>query len=342
MDELALQVTDRPDAGTVTAVEGLLARARAADGHDGLSEPMRQRLHRAAPRAPTATDGPDDPELAAAPARPVGPGAVGTGFLAVLARSGRPGEPVGYAQVDLHGHDGAVVLELVVDPEHRRGGPAVADALLEAALEAAQEAFAPDPGRPVRLWAHHADRDDDRLARDHGFRPERELVQMRRPLPVEGRRPPFAVRPFVPGSDEGAWLAVNNRAFVGHPEQGGWDLATLAAREAEPWFDPRGFLLHEEEGRLAASCWTKVHASDSPPLGEIYVIAVDPDFRGRGLGRAMTLAGLDWLAGTGLRSGMLYVDGANEAAVALYRSLGFTVDHVDRSYVHRPGTDGRR
>ncbi len=156
---------------------------------------------------------------------------------------------------------------------------------------------------------------------------------MRRPLPVEGARPPLAVRPFVPGSDERAWLDVNNRAFAGHPEQGGWDLGTLEAREAEPWFDPAGFLLHEEGGRLAASCWTKIHRSAAPPLGEIYVIAVDPDFHGRGLGRAMTLAGLDWLAGAGLGVGMLYVDGANTAALSLYRSLGFTVDHVDRSYL---------
>ncbi len=68
-------------------------------------------------------------------------------------------------------------------------------------------------------------------------------------------------------------------------------------------------------------------------MGEIYVISVDPDFGGRGLGRALTIAGLDHLASLGLSIGMLYVDEANAAAVGLYRSLGFTVDHVDRAYV---------
>ena len=159
-----------------------------------------------------------------------------------------------------------------------------------------------------------------------------ELYQMRRPLPLD-ETTDLPVRAFVPGRDEEAWLEVNNRAFAWHPEQGGWDLATIEAREKEPWFDPQGLLLLEMDGRLVGSCWTKVHASADPPMGEIYVIGVDPDFHGRGLGRALTRAGLDWLAGRGLTVGMLYVDADNVAAVTMYRSMGFVEHHVDRAYL---------
>ncbi len=89
-------------------------------------------------------------------------------------------------------------------------------------------------------------------------------------------------------------------------------------REAEPWFDPAGFLLHERDGKLAAFCWTKVHADVAPPMGEIYVIAVDPEFHGLGLGKALTVAGLENIAARGLTVGMLHVDAANTAAMGLY------------------------
>ena len=185
-------------------------------------------------------------------------------------------------------------------------------------------------GGPVYVWVSEPSTDDDRIAREAGLEPGRDLLQLRVALPLPD--PHLATRAFVPGADDDAWLAVNNRAFAWHPEQGAWTREMLHERLREPWFDARGFLLHERERRLAGFCWTKVH--DAPEaLGEIYVIAVDPDFTGIGLGRALTLAGLHWLHGErGLGTGMLYVDASNEPAVGLYRDLGFTLHHLDRAY----------
>jgi mycothiol synthase len=84
---------------------------------------------------------------------------------------------------------------------------------------------------------------------------------------------------------------------------------------------------------LAGFCWTKVHLETSPVLGEIYVIAVHPRFGGKGIGRALTIAGLSFLHRAGISTGMLHVDADNERAVQMYKSLGFTVAHQQRAFV---------
>jgi len=216
-------------------------------------------------------------------------------------------------------------------PGDRGDATRVARRLLSAVLDA----LVVDDDTEVTLWAYQATETDDRLAAGLGLRPARELRQMRRPLPVEETidpSPSLPTRPFVVGRDEAAWLRVNHRAFRALPDQGGWTLTDLQARERAPWFDPAGFLLHEREGRLAGFCWTKVHDHTDPPMGEIFVVGVDPDWQGRGLGRALVLAGLDHLARQRhMPVGMLYVDAANPA-IRLYEALGFTLHHVDRAY----------
>jgi mycothiol synthase len=174
------------------------------------------------------------------------------------------------------------------------------------------------------------------LAARLGFTPVRELWQMRRSL-LDGIPEPelpagVRLRAFVPGQDDEEFLRVNNAAFDWHPEQGGWDRAQLRLREAEPWFDAAGFLLAvDESDRLLGFHWTKVH-TDPEPIGEVYVLGVDPSAQGMRLGAALTLAGLHHLRERGQSRVMLYVEADNAPAVRLYSSLGFTRWQADVSY----------
>ena len=245
-----------------------------------------------------------------------------------------PGLLVGYAQASEV--SGGHVVDSVVWPRYAGDADLLREHLLRDVL-----AELPD-GTPVTWWTHESAR-STALARSLGLDAGRQLLQMRRALPIE-HTTDVTVRSFVPGTDETAWLQVNNAAFEWHGEQGGWDLPRLRRREQAPWFRPDGFLLHEVEGRLAAFCWTKLHAPhERAMVGEIYVIAVHPDFHGRGLGRGLTVAGLHTLHRQGATEAMLYVDAANESAVGLYRSLGFHVAHTNQSYIrtahhHRGGS----
>jgi mycothiol synthase len=228
--------------------------------------------------------------------------------------------------------------ELFVHPAHRRRG--LGRALLAAAVDAAGHAAA--PGR-LRVWAHGDAPAARALADRAGFARVRVLWQMRRPLSALPDVPlpsGVTVRAFRPGADDEAWVAVNGRAFAHHPEQGRWSVGDLRLRMAEPWFDPAGFLLAVDQGdRLLGFHWTKVHparrradGSAQEPIGEIYVLGVDPGGHRRGLGASLSVAGLRHLAGLGLTDAMLYVDGSNTAAVALYERLDFTVFSTDVSY----------
>ncbi|HEY6794163.1 MAG TPA: mycothiol synthase [Kineosporiaceae bacterium] len=284
----------------VAAVHHLVDAATAADGVPPLSEHVTLHLRHGG-------EGPDRHLLVALPG----------GGLA------------GYAHLDPTDQVAGAAAELVVHPAHRGRG-------LGRRLVAAAERLSP-AGR-LRLWAHGDHRAARRLALALGYHEIRRLEQWRRslfpPLPAAQVPAGVTLRPFRPGTDDSAWLALNARAFAGHPEQGGWTERDLHARTAEGWFDPDGFLLAEEDGELIGFHWTKVHGGTTQgdgaaghahdPIGEVYVVGVDPRQQGRGLGRALTVAGLARLRSQGLAQAMLYVESDNTPARATYTSLGFT------------------
>jgi mycothiol synthase len=232
------------------------------------------------------------------------------------------GQLVGYAQLEDTDPVEAPAAELVVHPAHRGHGHGRA---LGAALLAAS-------GKRLRVWAHGGHSAARHLAQVLGLTLFRELRQLRRPLTdldlPEPKLPDgVAVRTFVPGRDDTAWLAVNAAAFAHHPEQGSLTQRDLDDRKAEAWFDPKGFFLAFREGELIGFHWTKEHAAEG--LGEVYVIGLRPGAQGGGLGRALTTIGLRHLATKGLPTAMLYVDADNTAAVKLYERLGFATHETD-------------
>lgn len=159
----------------------------------------------------------------------------------------------------------------------------------------------------------------------------RGLLVMERPL--DGVEPPtvpegLTLRGYR-DTDAGALLAVNAAAFAHHPEQGALDAAGLAARTAEPWFDPDGLVLGFDSEGLAGFHWTK---RAEPATGEVYVIGVAPRAQGRGYGKVLLHAGLAHLARAGADRVVLYVDMAEPVAVRMYENAGFHVAHRDVLY----------
>lgn len=229
--------------------------------------------------------------------------------------SEQDGTLLGYAQLEPHGQ--AHTVELVATD------PLVATELLTAARRVT------GPGG-LRLWAHGRNSVALQAANQAGWQPVRTLLQLRRSLtdfePSEPQLPEgVTLRSFRPGADDRAWLAVNARAFASHPEQGGWSEADLADRIAAPWFDAAGFLLAVRDGQLLGFHWTKVHSDTSEPMGEVYVLGVDPAAQGLKLGKALLAAGLRHLQDRGLSTVLLYVEADNSTARGLYQSLGFSV-----------------
>ena len=303
-------------------VVDLVARAAAADGHRAVNDAglLALRHH---PETSELSDG----DVAIATQESDNSGDHGP--VHVLARDPGSGDLVGYAQALRE--DGGPVAALVVDPEHRQLG-------IGSALWRTLAAHTP-PGEPLRIWASGNSVAAQALAARLGLHPVRTLLVLGRPL--SGDLPPtdppngITIRPFRPGQDEDAWLAVNARAFATHPEQGSLTRADLDERMAEPWFDPAGLLLAvRAPDEVVGFHWTKREPGSR--TGEVYVIGVDPEAGLRGLGTPLLGAGLRHLRDAGATDVDLYVEADNERALALYRRYGFSTFSSDVMYA-RPG-----
>lgn len=246
-----------------------------------------------------------------------------------LITTGQPDLSGGAAIVMPDNKDHPILVELVVTPNARGAG--LGRVLVDAAKNLIAEHSV--DGQVVTAWSHGDHPAGRHLAASAGLKPVRILYRMASeiddasfgaaPVP-EG----YSIRTFEPGVDDAAWLELNATAFADHPEQGQLTQADLDARKAEDWFDPEGFFIAEDQtGTPVGFHWTKTPVGSTS--GEVYVVGVHPETQGSGLGKALTIYGMNHLAASGLKTIVLYVDDENRPAVNMYRALGFGVENTD-------------
>jgi mycothiol synthase len=195
------------------------------------------------------------------------------------------------------------------------------DRLLQSAL-----ALVPDHDS-MSVWSHR--RSMDKALTKSGFKVARELVHLSVTLPLANPGSSITTRRLNSG-DTSRILDVNRKAFLSHREAASLDEVEFARLIEREGMGRQGFLIAEEEDELLGFCWTRVHENGD---GEIFRIAVSPGSQGRGIGRALVVAGFSYLANQPTVSrGTLWVDRSNTTAVDLYEGLGMVEIMVNREF----------
>ena len=244
-------------------------------------------------------------------------------------------EVIAYAHLDTTDLVAGPSVEAVVHPRHR--GKGLGSLILKEAIKIC--------GKKTRIWSHGDLPAAKAIAASLNLERLWSNLLMSKSLgeiqPVTSKYP---IRTFISGLDNQAFLDLNNKVFADYPDQGGWSEDDLKVRVNESWFDDKGFFVAEEKGELIGFCWTKIHGAHThshsggdddhghEALGEIYVLAVNPDYKGQGVGRDLTITGLNYLKYQGLNNVMLYVGVENQPAFKLYKSLGFNEFGSDVMY----------
>ncbi|MEG3848975.1 GNAT family N-acetyltransferase [Microcoleus sp. herbarium19] len=87
-----------------------------------------------------------------------------------------------------------------------------------------------------------------------------------------------------------------------------------------------------DAGATAGFVAVKLHSEDS--MGEIYMVAVDPDFQGQGIGTALIEFALNWMKDAGMSVAMVETGGdpGHERARRTYEKVGFELFPVARYF----------
>jgi len=236
------------------------------------------------------------------------------------------GNIVGYMDEVLELTIGRVILNCWVHPEHRRRG--LAKELLSFAIHRAKE---------LRAKVAHVNIPEDNVVAKSvlsklGFEYVRRFLELRLYM---GKVPWQNIDPATLGcrhlqrGEEDKLTQIQNRSFAGIWGYNPNTVEAITYRINLSNCSPEDVVLTFDRDKVIGYCWTEItyegEAGVGKRKGRIFMLGVDPDYRGKGVGKGVLLAGLSYLKSKGLRVAELTVDSENKAACALYRYVGFEV-----------------
>jgi mycothiol synthase len=194
----------------------------------------------------------------------------------------------------------------------------------------------------LRVHADRSQQDVARLLARFGLAPVRYFFRMIYDGPqvpaVLNYPPGYSVRNFVWGQDETTVWRITNAAFRDH-----WDYTDDLLEEWLQWFegdyfDPAlTYLGLDGAGKPVGICMGAIYPERNERLGqqqgEVEVLGVLREHRGKGLGRALLLEGMRALRRHGCTHLTLGVDSDNPTgALGLYQSVGFSEGRTRVAY----------
>ena len=231
---------------------------------------------------------------------------------------------VGYMDIEAEMAIGRVVLDCRVHPEHRRRG--LATELLNRAINRSKE---------LGVKVAHVNIGEDnmvagKILSELGFSLVRRFLELRLDI---GRVDGLGIHPameccYLQPGEEDKLTELQNCAFAGTWGYNPNTVEKIAFRINSSTCSRQDIILIYEGNKAIGCCWTGISCEEGIPSlgkGRIHMLGVDPDYRGKGIGRELMMAGLARLKRRGLGVAELTVDSENKTARGLYESLGFEV-----------------
>jgi mycothiol synthase len=236
----------------------------------------------------------------------------------------RGGNIIGYAAVFLELVIKRAIFDCLIHPMHRKKG--IAAELFHHSNRHAKRAGS----RVVQICVKETNLAAKHMASRLGLEFIRYFVELR--LDLNDAQLPdvkpgeYIIRALGHGEvDE--LTEVQNKAFA---DSWGFNPNTrdeIAYRINSSGCSSENILVAYLRNRPVGYCWTRVNVEDNPDPGKfkgnIHMLGVDPDFRRKGIGRNVLLAGLSYLNSNGVTVVELTADGEDPKALALYESVGF-------------------